>query len=52
VLARLKRVDARTLRGYLTQHWRKKAPKKWLKAWDAERDDGQAPLAPKGRTKK
>ncbi|MEP7209575.1 MAG: MmcQ/YjbR family DNA-binding protein [Alphaproteobacteria bacterium] len=50
ILARLKRMDAKTLRGYLTQHWRKKAPKKWLKAWDA----GQAiaPAAPKGRTKK
>ena len=35
ILARLKRMDAKSLRGYLTRHWRKKAPKTWLKAWDA-----------------
>jgi hypothetical protein len=35
VLARLKRIDAKTLRGYLTKQWRHNAPKKWLKAWDA-----------------
>ena len=34
VLARLKRLDAKTLRGYLTKQWRHNAPKKWLKAWD------------------
>lgn len=34
VLARLKRLDAKTLRGYLTRQWRHNAPKKWLKAWD------------------
>ncbi len=34
VLARLKRLDARTLRGYLARQWRHNAPKKWLKAWD------------------
>lgn len=39
VLARLKRLDAKTLRGYLTRQWRHNAPKKWLKAWD----EGQAP---------
>lgn len=35
VLARLKRIDAKTLRGYLTKQWRHAAPKTWLKAWDA-----------------
>lgn len=35
VLARLKRIDARRLRGYLERQWRHNAPKKWLKAWDA-----------------
>ena len=41
VLARLKRLDAKTLRGYLTRQWRHNAPKKWLKVWD----EGQAPVA-------
>ncbi len=36
VLARLKRFDAKTLRGYLTRQWRHNAPKKWLKAWDEQ----------------
>ena len=35
VLARLKALDAKTLRGYLTRQWRYNAPKKWLKAFDA-----------------
>ena len=35
VLARLKRLDARTLKGYLTRQWRHNAPAKWLKAWEA-----------------
>lgn len=35
VLARLKRLDERQLRGYLQRQWRKNAPKKWLKAWEA-----------------
>ena len=35
VLARLKRLDVKTLRGYLTRQWRHNAPKKWLKAWEA-----------------
>lgn len=35
VLARLKRLDEKTLRGYLQRQWRKNAPKAWLKAWDA-----------------
>lgn len=34
VLARLKRLDARTLRAYLERQWRHNAPKKWLKAWE------------------
>ena len=35
VLARLRRLDAKTLRGYLTRQWRHNAPAKWLKAFDA-----------------
>ena len=35
VLAQLKRLDAKTLRGYLTRQWRHNAPAKWLKAYDA-----------------
>ena len=35
VLARLKRLDVKTLRGYLTRQWRHNAPKAWLKAHDA-----------------
>jgi len=34
VLARLKRLDAKTLRSYVERQWRHNAPKKWLKAWD------------------
>jgi hypothetical protein len=41
VLARLQRLDARTLRGYLTRQWRHNAPKRWLKAWEA----GETPPA-------
>lgn len=48
VLARLKRLDAKTLRGYLTRQWRHNAPKKWLKAWE----EGQTlPPAAKAATK-
>lgn len=35
VLARLKRLDEKRLRGYLERQWRKNAPKRWLKAWEA-----------------
>lgn len=35
VLARLKRLDAKTLKGYLSRQWRHNAPKTWLKAWEA-----------------
>lgn len=35
VLARLKRLDVKTLRGYLTRQWRHNAPAKWLTAFDA-----------------
>ncbi len=35
VLARLKRLDVKTLRGYLTRQWRHNAPKTWLKKFDA-----------------
>lgn len=34
VLARLKQLDMKTLRGYLMRQWRHNAPKKWLKAWE------------------
>lgn len=42
VLARLKQLDAKTLRGYLMRKWRHNAPKKWLKVWD----EGLAPALP------
>ena len=35
VLARLDKLNAKMLRGYLTRQWRHIAPKKWLKAWEA-----------------
>jgi hypothetical protein len=35
VLGRLERLDASTLRGYLTRQWRHNAPRTWLKAWEA-----------------
>ena len=35
VLARLKRLDVKTLKGYLTRQWRHNAPKTWLKKFDA-----------------
>lgn len=41
VLARLQRLDAKTLRGYLERQWRHNAPKRWLKAWEA----GETPPA-------
>jgi hypothetical protein len=40
VLARLDKVDAGTVRGFLERRWRAVAPKKFLKEWDA-----QAPAA-------
>ena len=43
ILARLKRIDAKTLRGYLTRQWRDKAPKTWLKTWDAAQVGETAP---------
>jgi hypothetical protein len=46
VLARLKRLDAKTLRGYLMRQWRHNAPRKWLKAWE----EGTAPPAPPAKT--
>ncbi len=48
VLARLKRLDVKTLRGYLTRQWRHNAPRTWLKAWEA----GEAPpmIAKKKKT--
>ncbi len=35
VLARLHRLDAETLRGYLIRQWRHNAPKAWLKTFEA-----------------
>lgn len=46
VLARLKRLDVKTLRGYLTRQWRHNAPKKWLKTWDAEQAPASAGIKP------
>lgn len=43
VLARLKRIDAKRLRGYLERQWRHNAPKKWLKAWDQGTELPQLP---------
>lgn len=42
VLARLNRLDARTLRGYLERQWRHNAPRKWLAAFDAGTASAQA----------
>jgi hypothetical protein len=36
VLARIAKLDSKTLRGYLTRQWRKNAPRRWLARWDAE----------------
>lgn len=47
VLARLKRLDVKTLRGYLTRQWRHNAPKAWLKKFDA----GETPPALPKKTK-
>jgi hypothetical protein len=53
VLARLKRIDAKRLRGYLDRQWRHNAPKKWLKAWDAGTELPQLPEgAPRKRVRK
>jgi len=53
VLARLKQLDAKTLRGYLMRKWRHNAPKKWLKVWDegqtAVPTPSPAKAAPKAR---
>jgi hypothetical protein len=45
VLARLKKLDVKTLRGYLSRQWRHNAPKTWLKKFDA--GETPAPLAKK-----
>lgn len=53
VLARLKRLDARTLRGYLTRQWRHNAPAKWLKAFDAGTELPELTItAPRKRARK
>jgi hypothetical protein len=41
VLARLKPLDAKRARFYLERYWRSRAPKTWLKAYDA----GETPPA-------
>jgi hypothetical protein len=46
VLARLKALDAKTLRGYLDRQWRHNAPKRWLKSWDAGEGAQVAPEKP------
>ena len=45
VLGRPKRLDSRTLKGYLTRQWRHNAPKTWLKKLDA--GEPTAPVAKK-----
>ena len=50
VLARLKRLDAKTLKGYLTRQWRHNAPAKWLKAWEA--GETPPPVAKKPASRK
>lgn len=53
VLARLKRIDAPRLRGFLERQWRHNAPKKWLKAWDQGTEPPLAPEpAPRKRARK
>ena len=53
VLAKLKRLDAKSLHGYLTRQWRHNAPKTWLKAYDAgEIAPPFAKKAAKPRTRK
>jgi hypothetical protein len=53
VLARLKRLDAKTLRGYLTRQWRHNAPAKWLKAFDAGTELPELTItAPRKRARK
>jgi len=53
VLARLKRLDAKTLRGYLTRQWRHNAPRKWLKAWEEGTAQPAPPaMAPRARSRK
>jgi hypothetical protein len=49
VLARMERLDAKTLRGFLERRWRKIAPKKLQKASDEER--AEAPRAAKRQTR-
>lgn len=39
VLVRPGRIDPDWARVRLIRHWRELAPKRWLKAWDAARDD-------------
>ncbi len=36
VLARLEKLDAATVKGFLERRWRALAPKTFLKAWDAQ----------------
>lgn len=53
VLARLKRLDAKTLRGYLMRRWRHNAPAKWLEAYDAGSELPELKVtAPRKRSRK
>ena len=40
VLVRAGRIDPAWARARLILQWREAAPKRWLKAWDADRPDG------------
>jgi hypothetical protein len=46
VLARLKKLDVKRARHYLERHWRSRAPKSWLKAYDAG-ENPPPPASPK-----
>jgi hypothetical protein len=46
VLARLESVDPGSLRAFLERRWRKIAPKREVKAWDAERAAKAGPETP------
>ncbi len=51
VLARLSRMKPAELKAMLERQWRHNAPKKWLKAWDADNETGMAARPPaRGRT--
>jgi hypothetical protein len=49
VLARIARIDAKTLHGMLERRWRAIAPKKVLKALSSPASAGEVPRAKRGR---